>query len=506
MPRPSFTSANIFSLLASTYFFYGVVALLVVQAAWIACTGLYPMAFDEGVWLGTIRLYAEHGWPFWSQHPPEANAFGAITRDPSYLYFYVMALPYTVLSWLTDNQAAQVLVLRFMNIALFAWGLFLYRRLLLKTGAGVGLVHVVLLLFVLVPIVPLLAAHINYDNLILPLTALALLLTVSIYDSTKQKTMHAASVMQLLALCLLASVVKYAFLPIFMAIVLFVLFRWWQVYKTPLEWWHVWRTSFAGLTKLAKYSLIGLILLGSILCLERYGVNIVKYQAVVPDCGQVLSYDNCKEYGPWIRDYLLEANKSASFAANPVTFTEAWGHGMWLRSFFAVDGPTTGFQTRVPLLIPGITVIVLAVVAVGAFMLRASAVWRRYHTPVLWLFVLAIAIHVSVLWLQQFQMYAQTGKAVAINGRYLLPVLPLIFMLGALSLNLLIGNRQRVKLVVAAMAILGFMWGGGALTYILRSNDAWYWPQTPLQSSNHWLQDTLGPITPGYNSPNKFLP
>lgn len=499
-------SARILSLVGSTYFFYGIVVLLVVQAAWIACTGLFPMAFDEGVWLGTIRLYAEHGWPFWSAHPVEGNAFGAVARDPSYLYFYVAALPYTVLTWLTDNQAAHILILRFMNIALFAWGLFLYRRLLLRTGASAQLVHICLLLFVLVPIVPHLAAHINYDNLILPLTALALLLAVSVYDSAQAKSMHGLRVMQLLAVCLLASVVKYAFLPVFAAIVVFVLFRWWRVYKRPVRWWRVWRMSYAQVSRLARFGLCGLIVVGALLCLERYGVNLVKYQAIVPDCGQVLSYDNCKEYGPWIRDYRLEARKDAQFVAQPGAFTEAWLHGMWLRSFFAVDGPTTGFQTRVPLLVPGIAVMILAALAVGAFVLRAPAVWRRYKAPVLWLLVLTIVIHVSVLWLQQFQMYAQTGKAVAINGRYLLPILPLMYVLGALSVNVLLGKRRRIKLVLATAAVLGCMWGGGALTYILRSNDAWYWPHTPLKPANHWLQDTLGPITPGYDRPNKFLP
>lgn len=506
MRRYSINAARILTLAASPYFFYGIVALLVVQAAWIACTGLYPMAFDEGVWLGTIRLYAEHGWPFWAEHPPAGNAFGAIARDPSYLYFYVMAAPYTLLTWLTDNQAAHIMILRFFNIGLFAWGLFLYRRLLLKTGASASLVHLCLLLFVLIPVVPLLAAHINYDNLILPLTALTLLVALSIHDSLKRQRMDATAVLQLLALCLLASVVKYAFLPVFMASVSLLIFWWWRVYKTPAQWWQVWRKSYTRISKLTRYGLIGLILLGSVLCLERYGVNIVRYHALVPDCGQVLSYDNCKEYGPWIRDYQLEANKSENFAASPVTFTQTWVHGMWLRSFFAVDGPTTGFQTRVPLLVPGLSVIALSALAACAFVLRAPKVWRLYRAHVLWLFVAVIVIHVSVLWLQQFQMYVQTGKAVAINGRYLLPVLPLVLVLGALSVNVLLGNRQRIKLVLTALAVVGFMWGGGALTYILRSNDAWYWPHTPLRSANHMIQDALGPITPGYNNPNKFLP
>src|SRR5580692_8418743 len=90
------------ALIGSRRFFWGIVALLVLQAVWIACSGRYPMAFDEDFHLGIIRLYAHHLSPFWNGQPAGADAFGAVSRDPSYLYHYLMSFPYRLTSVFTQ--------------------------------------------------------------------------------------------------------------------------------------------------------------------------------------------------------------------------------------------------------------------------------------------------------------------------------------------------------------------------------------------------------------------
>src|SRR5665213_1904608 len=127
--------------LGSPRFFNVILALLVLQAGWIALTGLYPMAFDEDFHLGIIRLYAHHLSPFWSSQPQGANMFGAVARDPSYLYQYLMSFPYRLISLFTRDQTIIVIWLRFINIGLFAGGLALFRRVLLKMGVGRAIVH-----------------------------------------------------------------------------------------------------------------------------------------------------------------------------------------------------------------------------------------------------------------------------------------------------------------------------------------------------------------------------
>ena len=109
------------------------------------------------------------------------------------------------------------------------------------------------------------------------------------------------------------------------------------------------------------------------------------------------------------------------------------------------------------------------------------------------------------LWADEYRSFLQTGQAVAINGRYLLPIMPMTLIILALGMDTALRLKLRTKVIMASIAVACMLWGGGTLTYILRSNDAWYWPSTPLKDANHVIQKTLGPITPGYYHPGEFM-
>lgn len=490
---------------ASHQFFYLIVGLLVFEALWLALSGKYPMAFDEDFHFGIIKLYAGHLNPFWNAHPPGADVYGPITRDPSYLYHYLMSFPYRFLRVVTDNTQLQIICLRFINIGLLSASLPLYRKLLLRTGASKKLVHIVLLLFVLVPIVPLLAAQINYDNLIVPMTALSLLLTLRVADSFQANHIDVQSILKLIVVCLLSSLVKYAYLPIFIVIVCFLVVRIWQVHGSRASFGRAFSKGWQYTQGFGRWAAVGLLVISSVLFVERYGVNIARFHTPVPDCAQVLLYDQCQHYGPWIRDHDFAKNKPVNADKSPVNYTQHWLYGMWFRSFFAVDGPATLYQTRGPLTLPGISVILLTLLSVIAFLGTARQVWRRYNTSSLWLLSAGAAVYVIVLWLTEYQLFLETGQPVAINGRYLLPILPVFMLLGALSIKQLLRRYIRVTNFVAILAVFTFVWGGGFLTYALRSNDAWYWPLTPLRSGNHILQRYVGPAVPGNYNPIQYL-
>jgi len=489
----------------SSKFFWAVVALLVLQAAWIALSGRYPMAFDEDFHLGLIKIYADHPSPFWDGQVVGGDAFGAVARDPSYLYHYLMSFPYRLIEVFTSNLTAQVLILRALNIGFFAGGLVIYRRLLQKTHASNAIVNLSLLVFVLIPVTPLLAAQINYDNVIIPLTGLALLLTLGVRESASKKYIDLRRLFLLIATCLAASIIKYAFLPIFIVITVYLLIYLKSQFHSPKQCKQALQAGWAKMSRLTAVGLLLVLVVLGGLFIERYGVNLIQYHKPVPDCAEVLDYQHCQHYGPWIRDYKLNAQKgNAETSIN--NFTYDWFRGMWLRSFFAVDGPTTRFQTRGPLTVPGWSGIIFAVVGLVAFVLRAKYLWRKYHRPTLWLISWTTGIYVFVLFINNYSMYLETAKAVAINGRYLLPVLPFMILLSALALHDMTRRRPRLQIALASLVILGFVWGGGALTYVLRSNDAWYWPANrTVRSVNHAVQDIIGPITPGYNYPTQFL-
>ncbi|MBC7546549.1 hypothetical protein H7171_02265 [Candidatus Saccharibacteria bacterium] len=504
LPTKPFISRRIVSGLSSRKFFIAIVVLLGIQALWIALTGKYPMAFDEDFHLGLIRLYADHASPFWSTYPPGGNAYGALTRDPSYLYHFLMSFPYRLIRLFTSDQTIQVLILRFINTALFLSGLPLYQRLLRKTGASKALVNAVLLLFVLIPIVPLLVGQINYDNLLFPLVALTLLLAIRVITSIKAGSLSMTASLQFLTVGLIASLVKYAFLPIFVAafIVVLVLFiRTFGVRSIRLHKIHKKTVVAAFAGRATKLSLAAFIIIFA-LAFERYGINVIRYHSPVPDCNQVLTIAQCRSYGPWVRDYDLIAIKSVK--SNPMSFTGQWLQGMWLRTFFTLAGPSNDYETRGPFLVPAISSVVFVGLGIGAVAIKRRKIWKARPT-IFALLGTASLLYLLILFLQQYKLYANTGVPVAINGRYLIPIAPFLILIGAL------GVRQFIRATVLKIGAVGLtvgcmLLGGGGLTYVLRSNDAWYWPSSPVRTANHAVQKTIGPAIPGYTHPTAFLP
>jgi hypothetical protein len=490
--------------LDSPHFFWSIIGFFVLQALWIAFSGRYPMAFDEDFHLGIIQLYANHLSPFWANHPVGGDAFGAVSRDASYLFHYLMSFPYRLIRLFTDNLVVQVMILRCLNIGLFVWGLIAFRNLLQLSKARLAIINLSLLLFVLIPIVPLLAAQINYDNLLLPLTALLLLQAHRLLSTLKPRSFPVHNLLLLLIIGLTASLVKYAFIPIFVAVLAVVV---WQTVRTYSSVRILGQATRAGWTKMSlpvRSGLLVVLLILGVLFAERPLLNVVRYHTPAPDCNQVLTVQQCSAYGVWIRDYTAEqANQTVP--RDTAFFAREWLHGMWLRSVFAVDGPTTHYQTRGPLTLPGYGVAGLAIIGCLALLVTCRQLWRRYDQKLIILLGTASLLYLAVLWLTQYKLYRQTAVPVAINGRYLLPFLPWFILMGGLAVNQFAAHRQTLKLSFAGLAVVCLLWGGGSLTYILRSNDAWYWDNASIRRANHAVQNMIGPITPGYKQPVQFL-
>lgn len=496
---------KITSLVASKRFFYGVVGIMILQGLWIALTGRYPMAFDEQFHFGIIQLYAHHISPFWASQPPHANAFGAVFRDPSYLYQYLMSFPYRLISVVVHGQTSQVIILRLINIALFTSSLPLYRRLLLKTGASRALTHLILLLFILIPVVPLLAGQINYDNLLLPVIAGTLILALSFSEQLRvQQTINACRLTLLLIACLLGSIIKYAFLPIFAGIILFVALEMYRGHRHDIKIGVKLLSAIRQMSLATRAALVLAVMVSALLFGERYVINTVRYHTPIPDCAQVLDYNHCQSYGPWIRDYNYAAS-STTANHSPVLYLGDWAKGMWQRLFFTLAGQDTNYQTRGPFLLPALGAVIFGAFGLVLTGLAAKRLWRRYDHTLFWLLGITTLLYVAALWVDNYQEFLNTNVPVALNGRYLLPILPFVMLLLGLGYTEALRRWPRLRLFLAAVVVLCFVWGGGFLTFVLRGNDAWFWPNGVVRTANHALQHVIGPITPGNNDPNELF-
>lgn len=492
-------TARITAFLGSRRLWYGVLGFFVFESLWIAFSARYPMAFDEDFHLGVIKVYSQHWLPFLSAQPDNANQFGALQSDPSYLYHYLMSFPYRLLAAVTDNQTAQVIVLRLLNIPLVAGALVLFRRVLLRSGMSVAYAHTALAVFVLIPILPLLAGQINYDNLLLLLLAWMVLLAFDAYTALRARRVEYRTLCTLLVVCMLTSLVKYAFLPMAVVSIVFALVGAAQGFYRQ-DWRAIRSALAAGYRQLSKRTLIVLavvFVLSFGLFVQRYGVNLVRYHTPVPACDDVLDTDACSAYGPWLRNYqLADAKGDAPLPMSPLQYTWRWLEALHYRLFFVVNGPYDDFRNYPPLPVPAALAVLLAVSSLVALVLSARRVFAGQ--PFLVYAGIMALFYVIVLWAEDYSQFTETGQPVAINGRYLLPVLLLVAAVVGRALHIVLSRTPRVKAVAAALVILLMLQGGGVLTFISRSDAGWYWPNTAVWHANNAAQHVIAPfVIPG---------
>ncbi|HSX43646.1 MAG TPA: hypothetical protein VLF59_06215 [Candidatus Saccharimonadales bacterium] len=470
-----------------------VLGLFLVEALWLVFSAQYPMAFDENYHFGLIQLHARQWLPFFTAQPHDASVFGAVVRDPSYLYHWLMSFPYRLISGLTDSQTAQIIFLRLINVALFGSALLLYRKVLRRIGVSAALATVLLAVFILVPVVPFLAAHINYDNLFVLVVPLAVLLAFRLMDSLREKRVDAAALLGLLATVLLACLIKYPFLPVMGVTGLFVLWQLWRAKLLSTLGLREFAASFGTLRRWKQVALVALSLVAVGLFAERYIGNVVTYHNPLPACDAVISQNECERYGPYGRDHVYAQEKSTTFHANVFSYLWQWVYGMWYRLFFAIS---YDYTTRPPLLAISVVSIAAAVLMVTGIVLRLRPLFAQkpYRQLVGWL----VLGYGAVLFVDGFSAYKKTGQPVAINGRYLIPFLPFLFAFGGIAWAQILHRYQYWRAGIAGLVIGVFLLqGGGTMTFIIRSGDTWMWNNATVRSVNRTVRSAAWPFIIG---------
>lgn len=493
-----FTS-RVYKLLSSTFLFRIILVFFILEAVWIALSATYPQAFDENFHFGLIQIYSHYWLPFLSSQPAHANAYGAVARDPSYMYHYLMSFPYRIIARFDHEMIGQVIMLRFINIGFFAIGIALFHRILRRVGISKQLANISILIFALIPIVPQLAAQINYDNLLLPLIAWVILVTFNATYQLRQHKPSAKTFMGLLSLCLFTSLVKYAFLPIFLGVIIFLSIVAYRSYKHKTrELFKQLNLNWKQLSKKMKLLLAVILILTVGMFIQRDGVNLIKYHAIEPNCSSVLSVNDCKAYSPWEYNYqnhlILEKNLKSGTASrgNPLYYTGQWIYWMWYRLFFAVNGPVSSFTNYPPLPLPSAAAIVIA----GLGSILFIKYWRMIFKDNIYLVLIFLVslLYILALFVQGYSTYHYTNILENMNGRYLLPVLLLVAAVFGRAFSIALGKSRNVKTLLVCAILLLFLQGGGILTFIARSDDTWDLHNTTVKKVNDTARKITNPI------------
>jgi hypothetical protein len=483
--------------ISSTLFFYFSIGLFVLQAGWIAISAVYPMAFDEDYHFGLIQLYAHKLTPFFSSQPKGADIYGAVTRDPSYMYHYLMSFPYRLITYFTSSSYDQILSLRFINILFFTLGIYVFWRLLKYLKVSPSLTNLIIFFMALTPVTSLLAAQINYDNLLFPLVNISLLITIMFIKKLRQNKEFSILLLALLIIvCTFTSLVKYAFLPIFFVEFIYVGYIILvEIKANPKRFIAKANLDFKQTKKPILYLLTSLLIISSALFMERIGYNILKFHTPAPNCSQVISTQQCSQYGPWERNYVYTQLKSTFPHPTVYQYSRSWVHTMIYGMFFAINGINSGFLAKPPLPLPEWTAAFVAILGIIALVIYAKKIFHK--NDILKFLLATILIYVFTLWLLNYSEYLQVGLPVAIQGRYLIPVILPIYLLIGLGISELLRKYYSFKMLLAACVIIFFLLGGGLLTYLIRNDPSWYNDNDRVVQVNKSLQKILVPIIPG---------
>ena len=490
------TYKNFVRFVGSPLFFILTLVAFLVQSGWIAVSSRYPMAFDEAYHLGLIKIQAQQLSPIITHQPPGPARYGALTRDPSYLYHWLMSFPYRLVTHHMSHFMNQIMTLRLINVAMFATGLVLFRLVLAKTKASAAIINVALLFFVMTPVALLLAAHINYDNLLVPCVAASMLLTLHIREKLLNKRqLSSRSLLGLITLCCLASLVKYPFLPIFAGIVVYLGYLFWTTSHKERSSLHLlksWHKDWLKVPNWQKIALVVSLVIGIGLFSYTYGSNLILYQNPIPQCGQVLGPARCQSYGPWARNY--RAAQHIVNGPNIFYFIPNWIGGMFQRLFFVVNG-STGPAVYQNDLAPVLAATAALGSVIGLYLFFKHGRDNLKHDRALAVLMFISLSYIAALWGRNFHDYVHLGEMVAINGRYLVPIILPFYLAAALGWQQWLAGRRRLKVGILAVAFLLCLQGGGIISYIAYSNQYWYWPDNAwVQSSNKHLQQIVKPF------------
>lgn len=480
----------VYQIIASTKFFIFSIGIFLVHTIWLALSA-YSLPFDEYYHLGIIQFYSHQWSPFIASQPADMSYVGDMTRLPSYLYHYLMSFPYRILNQIFTNDYWVIVSMRLINIVVVVIGVVLFRKLMLKIGLSRRLTHLSLFVFMLIPMIVYLAAEPNYDNLMFLMTPIFLNYAYELY----KHNFTIKNIVGFVSMACLGSLIKNQFVVFVGLTTLYLVVS--LYFNRPK---HLVRDIKRDITKSSKYALLGtsvILLLSVGLFVERYGVNLAKYQQINVQCQKVQSLESCLQYSPWRRNYFAQQTPpEVPKYGGVVGFSRYWVKTIargFVANFANVPGDAKpgdpyGNYEFAPLLSQMIIAVYVALfVFLGGVLLFVKRWWK-----IGWLRA-TICIFMSyalVLWLFNLRSYLSLGRAYAIQPRYLLPlIIPVIATVFYFGGQFIRGRNLRG--ILSTVVIILFISSGGAIGWAIRSNAGWYYPSDRIIQTNQSVQSVL---------------
>lgn len=399
---------------------YLVLALFFLQGLFFAAAIKYKIPPDEKTHFLFTQYYSHQSilsGPFIS-HQHGSFVLGDIQRTTSYLYQYLLSFPLRVVQHLSSDMQVQVFAMRLFSVALGLCSLLILAKLFDRLKITPLMRNLILLALSLSGMYVWIFAAVNYDVLAIPLFFLMLLFLL---DFIKERSFIDLMLSTFTALAL--ALTKFTYVPFIL--LAFVIILLWNKHDMKGLFNDV--RSSINFDK-HKVLLTGLIIINLLfvgLVIERYGYNLVKYHSFTPSCTKIHELSECLQTPNFSRN-TQQAEVFKQFKAQggqllgPIEFTGQWVEQMYERIYFYF-----GHKYIIANSIAKDFAALLLAAVIILFIFRPIKILTSKEKT----FIAYITIaYVLVLFFFNLHSYLSTGAEFGFQGRYLLPVLPFLYL------------------------------------------------------------------------------
>ena len=400
-----------------------VVALVLLQSFFYVYF-FSPGIYDELQHYEFIKFYSSKLNPFISIQPVEADFLGEITRSPTYLYYFILSLPLRLIQFITQDNMAGLYILRAIHTLCFIAGIFAFKMLFTRVGFGKYVSATALLMVVLIPATSGLPGSVNYDNLIFLLTPLSFIYLLDVLDTNFNRR----KILAYLCLGLFACLIKFSFAPIFLVGTIVIIFK---AFKKRQE--SQISDNLKSLFSIKEPMYVVLVLLFvslSILFVERPVRNFIEFGNPNSECVKILSQERCSANYIAKRNIDFKNGKPENFEPiGPLKYAQT----LWSESLLKTTVYTGVGNQSLPIVQSIFSVLFTASPFFIAYHLRGI---RASYGTVADIFVVTFLVYTGLFFVEVYTAYIDLGKPVAINFRYLLPVIPFFTLFFVESLKI----------------------------------------------------------------------
>jgi hypothetical protein len=406
---------------------------------------------DENYHLNVSKAYSKT-W-LMPENTEETYVYGDITRLP-YLSFWLNA------RLINSNFVGiqDFIILRLFNLVVSSCSLvivYLISREVINRRYF-NVIPVFLLANTLMFV--FLSSAINYDNLSNFFIYLSIYFFARFFKYKKSNTLLYLIISQILAL-----LTKFTIAPI--VLIEFVL-----IIVNLIKSRNIKKTIQEAFEKYKILSVIVLILL--LLGILLYGINVIKFGGITPSCDRILTEEQCMHNALFVRNMNLEKSairnidelkNTLKARITPLEYLSAW--------IVSITQKVYGIMGHKALLMNKYFVNIYLTIF-GILTLTFIRKWRSTDSLETKLTVLSIFYLLILLIYHNYISYLQRGVfELALQGRYLFPVLPLIYIL--LIRYLKVVNTSWIKMGIIIIILLVFVLGCIPFFFTFVPND-WF--------------------------------